>query len=264
MKRSKQSLLLLALVLPACQSAPKARPATAVALPELLRPYVGALRVLPGRGDEKLLRLKPGEALAGTCDVAVRVASVAFEQGEVHLALDAVGTPRVGERRAKCKVFVPAVQLVLAGFPTGPVTPEATARIDAVLLTPEDYLRRKGTAFDRAKGEPPSEVASQLADASDAERRLARAVVAWPRPLLRVEALYRDLSGRGRHERLVDLEVTVGADGRIYRHVVKASIDRAHQAALEAALPFWRFEPARRADGALGARIPLEASLQVY
>jgi hypothetical protein len=264
MKRPKRSLLLLALVLPACQSAPKAKPATGIALPELLRPYVGALRVLPGRGDEKLLRLKPGEALAGTCDVAVRVASVAFEQGEARFALDGVGQPRAGERRPKCKVFLPALQLVLTGFPTGPVTPETTARVDAVLLTPEDYLRRKGTAFDRPKGDAPAEIASQLADASDSERRLARAVVAWPKPLLTVEAFYRDLAGRGRHERLVSLEVTVGADGRVYRHAVKTSIDSPHLKALEAALPFWRFEPARRADGALGARVPVEASLRVY
>ena len=220
--------------------------------------------MLPGRADEKLLRLKPGEALAGTCDIAVRVASVAFELGEARFALDSVGQPRVGEHRPRCKVFLPALQLVLTGFPEGPVTPEVTARIDGVLPTSEDYLRRKGVSFDRAKGEAPTEIASQLADASESERRLARAVVAWPKPVLSVEALYRDLSGRGRHERLVALEVTLGSDGRIYRHVVKASIDRAHQEVLEASLPLWRFEPARRADRPLGARIPLEASLRVY
>jgi hypothetical protein len=265
MKRSKRPLLLLALLMPACHTAgPKLKPATGAQLPELLRPYAGALRVLPGRADEKLLRLKPGETLAGTCDIAVRVASVAFEQGEARFALDGIGQPLVGERRPRCKVFLPALQLVLAGFPEGAVTPEVTARIDSVLLTPEDYLRRKGVTFDRAKGEAPTEVASQLADANESERRLARAVVAWPKPVLAVEALYRDASGRGRHERLVALEATVGSDGRIHRHALKASIDRAHQEVLEAALPLWRFEPARRADGPLGARIPLEASLRVY
>jgi hypothetical protein len=264
MKRSKRSLLLLALLVPACHTTSKPAPATGVALPELLRPYVGALRVVPGRGDEKLLRLKPGETTAGGCDVAVRVASVAFQQGEARFALDGIGQPRVGEKRPKCKVFLPVLQLVLTGFPAGPVSPETTARIDAVLLTPEAYLRSKGGSFDRPGGEAPGEVASQLPDASDSERRLARAVVGWPKPLLSVEAFSRDLSGHGRHERLVNLEVTVGADGRIHRHAVKASIDAAHQKALEAALPFWRFEPARRADGPLGARVPVEASLRVF
>jgi hypothetical protein len=144
------------------------------------------------------------------------------------------------------------------------VTPDATARIDAVLLTPEAYLRKKGTSFDRPKADAPSEVASQLPDAGESERRLARAVVAWPKPLLSVEAIYHDPSGRGRHERLVGVEAVVGSDGRVYRPKLKASIDREHQAAVETALQLWRFEPARRADGPLAARVPFEVALRVY
>ena len=69
---------------------------------------------------------------------------------------------------------------------------------------------------------------------------------------------------RGLHERLVGVEAVVGPDGRAYRPVVKSSIDRTHQAALETALQLWRFEPARRGDGPLGARVPLEVPLRVY
>ena len=264
MKCTKRGLLLLAALLPACQTAPKAPPATTAPLPDLLRPYVGALRVLPGRADEKALTLKPGDVLAGTCDLAVRVRSVAFDQGTARFALETVGEPRVGERRPSCKRLQPGLPLVLTGFAAGPLTPEATARIDAALLTAEEYLRKKGTAFDRAKGEKPSEVASQLPDASDGERRLARSVVAWPRPLLSVEALYHDASGSARHERLVGIEAVVGSDGRAYRPQVKSSIDRAHQEAIEVALELWRFEPARRPDGPLGARVALEIALRVY
>ena len=88
--------------------------------------------------------------------------------------------------------------------------------------------------------------------------------MAWPRPLLSVEALYHDASGRARHERLVGIEAVVGSDGRSYRPQVKSSIDRAHQEAIETALQLWRFEPARRADGPLGARVALEVPLRVY
>ena len=77
-------------------------------------------------------------------------------------------------------------------------------------------------------------MASQLPDASEAERRLARAVVAWPRQLLSVDAFYRDPSGKARHERLVGFEAVVGTDGRIYKPQVKVSIDRAHEAAIRA------------------------------
>ena len=264
MKRSWYALLLLALLAPACKSAPKAPPATQVPLPDLLRPYADAHRVLLHKGDEKALTLKAGQRLAGTCDVAVRVRSVAFDKGTARLALETVGQPRVGERRVRCKRLLPGMQLALTGFASGPVTPEVTARIDEVLLTPEAYLRARGTAFDRPPGAPPAEVASELPDAVESERRFARTVVAWPRRLLFADATYRDPSGRGRHERLVGIEAVVGTDGRLHRPKVKASVDRAHEAAIQGALSFWRFEPARRADAPVGARVPLEIVLRVY
>lgn len=266
MKRSWSGLSLVALLLlPACQSGgPKARPTGPQPLPELLRPYEGALRVLPARGDEKTLALKAGQALVGACDVAVRLRGVAYESGTARFSLETVGRPQVGEQRGRCKELLPGRQLSLAGLPAGPVTAETTARIDEVLLTAEAYLRKKGTSFDREAGQAPTEVASALSDGSESERRLARGVIAWPRPLLSVNALYHDLSRRGRHERLVGLEAVIGTDGRVYHPQVKASIDRAHQAALESALALWRFEPARRAEGAIGARVAFEAVLRVY
>jgi hypothetical protein len=264
MKSSKPAFLLLALLVPACQTASK-KPATGpAALPDLLRPYEGALRVLPGRADEKALTLKPGDVLTGACDVAVKVRGVAFDKGTVRFSLESIGQPRVGDRRPRCKELQPGMQLVFTGLDPEPVTTKTTTRIDAALLTPEEYLRRKGGSFDRPQAAAPAEVASQLPDANDGERRLSRAVVAWPRPLLSVEALYHDASGRGLHERLVGVEAVVGTDGRVYRPVVKASIDRAHEAALETALQMWRFDPARRGDGPLGARVPLEVPLRVY
>lgn len=264
MKRSWYGLLFLALLAPACKSAPKAPPTAPAPLPELLRPYAGALRVLPHKGDLKALTLKAGQGLTGTCDVAVRVRSVAFANATARFALEAVGLPRVGERRVSCKRLEHGIQLTLTGLPAGPATADVTARIDEVLLTPEAYLKAKGTSFDRPAGQTPPEVASQMPDASEAERRLARAVAAWPRPLLSVDAIYRDPSGRSRHERLVGFEAVVGTDGRLYKPQVKVSVDRPHDAAIQSALSFWRFEPARRAEGSVGARVPLEIVLRVY
>jgi hypothetical protein len=257
-------LLLLALLAPSCKSAPKAPPQAKAPLPELLRPYEAALRILPHVGDVKALTLKAGQGLTGTCDVAVQVRSVAFANATVRFALEAVGLPRVGERRVRCKSLEPRIELALTGLPAGPVTADTTMLIDAVLLTPEAYLKSKGTAFDHPAGTAPTEVASQLPDASESERRLNRAVSAWPRQLLSVDATYRDPSGKTRHERLVGFEAVVGTDGRLYKPQLKASVDHAHEAAIQGALSFWRFEPARRADAPVGARVPLEIVLRVY
>jgi len=90
MKPSWSVPLALSLLLPACQTAPKA-PATATPTPELMRPYEGALRLLPHQGDVRVLRVAAGRPLAGACDVAVRVGSVAFDGGEARFALEMLG-----------------------------------------------------------------------------------------------------------------------------------------------------------------------------
>ena len=118
MNRSWYGLLLLALLAPACKTGgPKAPPAPPAPPPDLLRPYEGALRVLPHRGDERALTLKAGESLAGDCDVAVRVRSVVFEKGAARFALETLGLPKVGESRVRCKRLEPDIQLVAHGLP---------------------------------------------------------------------------------------------------------------------------------------------------
>ena len=261
MKRSWYVPLALSLLLPACQTAPKA-PATVTPAPDLLRPYEGALRVLPHQGDVRVLKVAAGQALAGACDVAVRVQSVAFAKGEARFALDMLGQPRVGARGVTCKRLEPQVQLTLTGLPPE-LNPAVTARIDEVLLTPEAYLKAKGTAFDRPPAAP-AEVASRLTDASDDERKAARGVVAWPQPLLSVEPLSRAPKKRAHYERLVDFEAVVGTDGRLYRPQLKSSLDPALERQVLAVLPLWRLEPARRASGPVAARVAQQLVLRIY
>jgi hypothetical protein len=210
----------------------------------------------------RVLTLAAGQARAGACDVGVRVKSLAFDEGEARFALEMLGQPKVGDRRVTCKRLEPAIQVTLTGLP-GQLTPEVTARIDEVLLTPEAYLKAKGTAFDRPAAEP-TEVASRLTDANDDERKAARGVVAWPQLLLSVDPLQQAPKKRAHYERLVDFEAVVGADGRLYRPQVKSSLDPALERVVVGVLPLWRLEPARRADGPVAARVAQRLVLRVY
>jgi hypothetical protein len=261
MKRTWSVPLAVVLLLPACQTAPKT-PAAVTPAPDVLRPYQGALRFLPGQGDARAVTVATAKALAGACDVAVRVQSVAFAKGEARFALDMLGQPRAGSRGVTCKRVEPAIQLTLTGLPAE-LGPEATARVDEVLLTPEAYLKAKGTAFDRAAAAP-AEVASRLTDASDDERKAARGVVAWPQPLLSVAPLARAPKKRAHYERLVDFEAVVGADGRLYRPRLKSSLDPGQEELVLAVLPLWRLEPARRASGPVAARVAQQLVLRIY
>jgi hypothetical protein len=261
MKRSWYVPLAVVLLLPACQTAPKTKAAVTPA-PELLRPYEGAVRLLPHQGDVRTLDIAAGQALSGACDVAVRVRSVAFTRGEARFALDVLGQPKAGGRGVTCKRLEPAIQLTITGLP-GELSPDVTGRVDEVLLTPEAYLKARGTAFDRPAATP-AEVASRLTDASDDERKAARAVVAWPQPLLSVDLLTRAPKKRAHYERLVDFEAVVGTDGRLYRAKVKTSLDPALERLVLSVLPLWRLEPARLASGPVAARVALQLVVRVY
>jgi hypothetical protein len=262
MKRRLGGLLLLAVLVPACKAAgPKAAPGAPTPPPEAFRSYIAELRVLRHRGDERSLTLAPAQKLGGACDVAVRVRGTSFESGTARFALDTVGSPSVGGREAKCRRLHPGIDLVLSGFAAEPAEAEVKARVDEILPTPEAYLKAKGVAFDRPADRLPAEVASQLPDATHQERALARAVSAWPKTLLSVNPWVHD--PRVRHEGLVDVEAVIGADGRLYNPRVVTSLSPTHEEAVESALLFWRFEPARRGGEPVGARIPLRLVLRV-
>jgi hypothetical protein len=265
MKRPFLSLLLVVVALPACKTAAPRAPMTGpTPLPGLLQPYVGGLRILAHAGDARATTLQPGQAATGTCDIAVRILRLDLQQETLRFRLETVGLPRTGERALGCKGLQPGMQLTLTGIGPGPVTPDVTARIDQVLLTPEAYLRTKGIAFDHPAAEATSDVASQLPDAGDDERRLARMVVAWPQPRLAIDCTYHDPSGRPGYERLVPFEALVGVDGKLRQPHVKGSPDPRYEAALEAALSLWRLEPARLRDRPVGARVALETVFRVY
>ncbi len=264
MKRPLSGALLLGLLLPACRAAgPKAPPGAPVA-PDLLGSYVGESRLLRHRGDERNLSLKARDRPAGECDVAVRVRKAAFEKGAARFSLDTVGLPSLGGREPRCKRVHPGTQLVLTGFPAAPAASQVTARVDAVLQTPEAYLRSKGIRFDRPAGKPPAEVASETVDAKGEERQLAQKLTAWPSPLLSVNPYYHDPSKRVRHEGLVEFDAIVGTDGRLYRPRLKTPLDETHESAVVSALSFWRFEPARRGDSLVGARVSSRLVLRIY
>lgn len=211
-----------------------------------------------------MVTLKAGERPVGQCDVAVHVHSVSFERGTARFTLETLGTPRLGEQVVRCKRVEPEIQLALTGFPAAAAAAEVTARVDEVLLTPEAFLRAKGTRFELPAGEAPAEAASQLPDADATERRLARTVVTWPRVLLSIDPSHHDPAGRVRYQGLVEVEAVVGTDGRLYRPHVKTTLGDAHEGPVLSALSFWRFEPARRADSPVAARIPLQLAYRVY
>jgi hypothetical protein len=261
--RSHLSVALVAVLVSAgCQSG---RPKTGSAVPagrDPLRPYVGDVRVLRAKADQKSVTVGAKDRLSGECDMAVRVRSAAFQKRGALFALETIGRPAVGGREPRCRAIQPAIQLLVGGLT--PASADVATRVNAVLMTPEAYLISKGVAFDRPVTETVKEIASPDIHSAAAEAVLGRKVKAWPKVLLSVSPYVHAPSGRLRQESEVEFDAVVGTDGRVHDPKLKTTLSEAHQSVVLSALSRWRYEPARLTDTPVAARISSRLNLRIY
>ena len=262
MKRSLRVALAAVLLAAGCRSAgPKGgavRPG-----PDPLRAYVGEVRILRAKADERSVTAGGKQRLTGDCDMVVRVRSAGFQKGGALFSLETVGRPAVSGREPRCRQVQPMIQLLVSGATAS--ASDLVARVDEVLQTPEAYMRSKGVAFDRpAAAAVPKEVASPDVLGPAAEATLGRKVTAWPKLLLSVSPYVHDTSGRLRQESEVEFEGVVGTDGRLHEPRLKTALSPAHQDAVLGALSRWRYEPAHTAEAPVPARITSRLALRIY
>jgi len=265
MKRSLPVALAVVLLTTAagCKSAgPKGGPTTPGG-PDPLRPYLGDVRVLRFKADEKSVTAGPKQRLSGDCDMVVRVRGAGFQKGGALFNLETIGRPAVSGREPRCRSIQPAIQLMVAGLGAG--SSDVASRVDAVLQTPEAYLASKGITFDRPAVEgTPKEIASPDLAANPAEATLGRKVKTWPKLLLSVSPYAKAPTGRVKQESEIEFDAIVGADGRVHDPKLKTGLSQAHQDIVMSALSRWRYEPARTADAPVAARVSSRLNLRIY
>jgi hypothetical protein len=261
MKRSLPAVVVAVLWIAGCRTAGPRSTAAAPPGRDPLLPYVGDVRVLRARADERSITVS-AKALVGECDMVVRVRAAVFQKEGALLTLDTVGRPAVGGREPRCRSVQPVVQLLVAG--ASPAAADLTARIDAVLQTPEAYLRSKGVAFDRPSAAVTREIASPDVLAPAAESGLGRKVTAWPKVLLSVNPYVHAAAGRLRQESEVEFDAVVGTDGCVHEPRLKTTLSQAHQDLVLTALSRWRYEPARTASAPVAARVSSRLTLRIY
>ena len=263
MKRWLLAVALLVVLGPACKTAGPPAPAGPASLPAPLAEYEGELRILRHQGDQQTIEVRPGQQVAGGCDVAVRVRQVSLDKGTARFSLDCVGLPSVRGQAPACKTTRPGVMLRFEGLSGGETAEELRARVDALLQTSEAYLASKGVEFDLPESEAPARVASRDFSGTD-ERNLGRQVTAWPQGLLSVDPWYHHGSDRIHQEGEIELWAVVGTDGRLYDPEVKTGLSANQELGVLRVLPLWRFEPARIGEDPVGARLVLRPLLRVF
>ena len=136
--------------------------------------------------------------------------------------------------------------------------------LDALLPTPEQYLKNSGTPFDRDPGAAPAVAAADGLGTTGDERNLARQVTTWPVALLTVDADVPAGKRVGGRESEVDFVAVVGTDGRLHAPRVTTPLSDDHVKQLMRAFALWRYQPARGAGGELPARVTGKAVLRLY
>ena len=263
--RCAATLAILGAATLACRSGTAPAPPSAPR-PDFIRSYVGQAAFLRYRGDQKQWAVdrKAAERQSGGCDVAVEVKDASFQKGVVELRLESLGLPRMEGKRSQCGRLQPAIALRITGFRPDEPAAAVTSVVGRLLLTPEALLAAHGIKFDLPAVKEQPLVADRSSVGKVPEMRLAQEVTRWPRKLLWVEPAYADPSRKVRHEGEVEVVAIVGSDGRMRETQIQTSLIEAHQRHLQRAFSLWRFEPARRGNQAVGARVTEKTVLRIY
>jgi hypothetical protein len=259
------TVVVLAAALAACRSSQAPRPGAPAPPPDLARSYVGQTLLLRGRGDEKKWSVdrKSVDKQSGACDVAVFVRDASFDKGTAQFLLEYLGEPRTEKWRSKCKKPVHAITLRLTGF-GGDSDAAVRGAVGQVLATPEAWLSAHGNRFDFPTGTgEPKVIADRSTIAAQDEMRVGRDVTRWPRRLLWIEPAWAD-PGKIHHEGEVDVEGVAGIDGRLYQAKVTTPLDEHHEKFVMRGFPLWRFDPARKKDGPVAARVTEKTVFRIY
>ena len=254
----------LAASLPACKSAAP-KPRTAEPLPAALQAWVGQKRLLAGAGEAKSLTLRKNDPLPkGDCDLAVEIRRASFDKGTVALSLETLGRVEVpGRSRGNaCRQVPGGRQLSVSGLASAEEAPPALERF---LTTSEAHLAARHVSFDLLAEAGPPKLAAIAPEASgaDEERSLGRQVTAWPKLLLAVHPFYKDPSGRVQHQGLVEFTAIVGADGRVHAPKLVTALTQRHEEHVLKALSLWRYDPAKKRDERVAARVRGSATLRI-
>lgn len=217
---------------------------------------------MAGAGEAKSLGLKVGEPLPkGDCDVAVEVRGASFDKGTLSVSLDTLGQGEVeGRMRGRdCREVPASRRLTVSGLAS---PDDAASALERLLTTPEAHLAARDVSFDipAEKGPPKLAAVSSEGEGTSEERSLGRQVTEWPKPLLAVHPV---VSGRVRHEGEMEFAGTVGADGRLYKPTLLTSLAQAQEEQVLKVFSLWRYEPAKKGQERVAARIRARATLRI-
>lgn len=225
---------------------------------DYLHSLIGQKLILRHFGDVQEAKVKKDKltGLNGTCDVAVLVKDARWDQGQVQLQWEKIGSPYLpGQPRRVCRnsAVLEKGEIKITGFESDESADSLAASLGLILQTPEQYLAAAGIPFDLPTepdvenlGPPPAPPFSR------------------PRVLLMVNPAFSEEARSAKYQGSLTISVYIGADGRIHRPIIPRKLGLGLDENALSVLPLWRFEPARKQDKPVALQQSVEVDFRLY
>jgi TonB family protein len=223
---------------------------------ELLHAMIGQKLLMRHFGDFKDTKVKKKDLISSkeNCDIAIQLKDATWDKGKALFVWEDIGTPYMpGKPGGVCHNVYDEGTLTITGFAADEPAASLADSLRKVLQTPEQFLEAAGISFTLPP-EPdlPGEIGIPENPFTPAKT------------LFMVNATFSEQARKSKYQGTLGVLFYVGRDGRAHSpkifHPLGMGLD---EQALKV-VSMWRFEPARKLDQPVPAKMSIETSFNLY
>ena len=223
---------------------------------ELLHAMIGQKLLMRHFGDLKDTKVKKKDLTSSkeNCDIAIQIKDATWDKGKALFVWEDIGTPYMpGKPRGVCHNVYNEGTLTITGFAADEPATSLADSLRKVLQTPEQFLEAAGISFTLPP-EPdlPGEVGIPEKPFTPAK------------PLFIVDATFSEQARKNKYQGNLAVVFYVGTDGRAHNPKIYHPLGMGLDEQALNVVSMWRFEPARKLDQPVPARMSIETSFNLY
>ncbi len=223
---------------------------------ELLHAMIGQKLLMRHFGSFKDTKVKKKDLTSTkeNCDIAIQVKNATWDKGTAIFVWEDIGTPYMpGKKAGVCKNIYEEGTLTITGFAADEPAASLADSLRTVLQTPEQFLEAAGISFTLPP-EPdlPGEVGVPENPFTPAKA------------LFIVNATFSEQARKNKYQGVLAVRFYVGTDGRAHSPKISHPLGMGLDEQTLNVVSMWRFEPARKLDQPVPARMSIEMSFNLY
>ena len=223
---------------------------------ELLHAMIGQKLLMRHFGDFKDTKVKKKDLISSkeNCDIAIQLKDATWDKGKARFVWEDIGTPYMpGKPGGVCHNVYDEGTLTITGFAADEPAASLADSLRKVLQTPEQFLEAAGISFTL----PPEP--DLPGEAGTPEKPFTPA-----KTLFIVNATFSEQARRSKYQGTLAVLFYVGTDGRAHSPKISHPLGMGLDEQALKVVSMWRFEPARKLDQPVPAKMSVETSFNLY